>query len=65
MDIFFLKDNNFCSTILVIALIERENKTRKSLESLLVKTDAVDSKTATSQSNVPTEITNIDTNICI
>ena len=38
---------------------------RKSLESLLVKTDAVDSKTATSQSNDPTEITNIDTNICI
>ena len=46
-------------------MVESENKTRKSLESLLLKTDAVDSKTATSQSNDPTEITNIDTNICI
>ena len=46
-------------------MVESESKTRKSLESLLLKTDAVDSKTATSQSNVPTEITNIDTNICI
>lgn len=46
-------------------MVESENKTRKSLESLLLKTDAVDSKTATSQSNDPTEITNIDTNISI
>ena len=46
-------------------MVESESKTRKSLESLLLKTDAVDSKTATAQSNVPTEITNIDTNICI
>lgn len=46
-------------------MVESEKKPRKSLESLLVKTDAVDSKTATSQSNDPTEITNIDTNICI
>ena len=46
-------------------MVESEKNPRKSLESLLVKTDAVDSKTATSQSNDPTEITNIDTNICI
>ena len=46
-------------------MVESAKKPRKSLESLLLKTDAVDSKTATSQSNNPTEITNIDTNICI
>ena len=42
-----------------------ENKTQKLLESLLVKTDTLDSKITNFGNNICTKITNIGTNICI